>query len=177
MIELAKNIIKQFEGLHLSTYYCPAGLKTIGYGHVIKSYEKISNKITVQQAEELLEEDIRKAEVILYKYCSVPLTENQQASLISFIFNCGSGAFQSSTLRQKLNRKEYLAAADELLKWVNCKGIKLSGLIKRRNLEREVFLTEPSRKFINAYETENINSTKNIISSSIKTLFSKLSIP
>ncbi|WP_081427791.1 lysozyme [Rickettsia felis] len=57
----------------------------------------------------------------------------QQVALISFIFNCGSGAFQASTLRQKLNRGEYLNAADELLRWVKAKGgVKLQGLLKRR---------------------------------------------
>ncbi|XJO32893.1 glycoside hydrolase family protein [Rickettsia rickettsii] len=45
-----------------------------------------------------------------------PLTENQQAALISFIFNCGAGAFQASTLQQKLNRGEYANAANELLR-------------------------------------------------------------
>ncbi|WP_408634807.1 glycoside hydrolase family protein [Rickettsia asiatica] len=41
----------------------------------------------------------------------MPLTEKQQAALISFIFNFGSGKFQASKLRQKLNRGEYLVAA------------------------------------------------------------------
>ncbi|WP_342270767.1 glycoside hydrolase family protein [Rickettsia endosymbiont of Orchestes rusci] len=44
---------------------------------------------------------------------------------MSFIFNCGSGAFQASTLRQKLNRGEYVNAADELLRWVHSKNVRL----------------------------------------------------
>ncbi|WP_342270758.1 lysozyme [Rickettsia endosymbiont of Orchestes rusci] len=60
---------------------------------------------------------------------------------MSFIFNCGAGAFQASTLRQKLNRGEYLLAANELLRWVHAKGrVKLQGLIRRRQLERSLFL-------------------------------------
>nr|WP_253310126.1 hypothetical protein [Rickettsia endosymbiont of Ceutorhynchus assimilis] len=41
------------------------------------------------------------------------------------MFNCGSGAFQASTLRQKLNRGEYVNAADELLRWVHSKNVRL----------------------------------------------------
>ncbi|WP_342270459.1 lysozyme [Rickettsia endosymbiont of Orchestes rusci] len=140
-ITIASDLIKQFEGLRLNSYYCPAGHKTIGYGHVIEPQEQIGNRIDKQQAEDLLEKDIRKAETILYRYCRVPLTKNQQAALISFIFNCGGGAFQASTLRQKLNRGEYLNAANELLRWVNAKGrVKLQGLVKRRTIERSLFL-------------------------------------
>ncbi|WP_410525916.1 lysozyme [Rickettsia endosymbiont of Lasioglossum villosulum] len=63
--------------------------------------------------------------------------------LISFIFNCCYGAFQASTLRQKLNRSEYDNAADELLRWVKAKGgVKLQGLVKRREIERSLFLSE-----------------------------------
>ncbi|MEY4463853.1 MAG: hypothetical protein RLZZ81_824 [Pseudomonadota bacterium] len=73
----------------------------------------------------------------------MPLTENRQAALISFIFNCGGGSFQASTLRQKLNRGEYANAANELLRWVHVKGgVKLQGLVKRRAIERSLFLNE-----------------------------------
>ncbi|MCC8467883.1 MAG: glycoside hydrolase family protein [Rickettsia endosymbiont of Eriopis connexa] len=57
----------------------------------------------------------------------------QQVVLISFIFNFDSGKFQTSTLRQKLNRVEYLAAIAELPRWIHAKDrVKLQGLVKRR---------------------------------------------
>lgn len=140
--EVAEDIIKSYEGLSLKPYICAGGMKTIGYGHVIKSVEEqqIGEQITKNYAEYLLEQDIAKARRSLYKYCQVPLTITQEAALISFIFNCGSGAFQASSLRQKLNRGEYLLAAEEFPKWVHVKGIKLNGLVKRRNSERAIFL-------------------------------------
>ena len=141
-IRIATDLIKKFEGLRLTSYYCPAGHKTIGYGHVIKPYDRIVDRITEQQAEKLLEQDVREAENTLHKYCNVPLTENQQAALISFIFNCGGDAFRSSTLRQKLNRGEYGNAANELPRWIHTKGkVKLQGLVKRRAIERSLFLS------------------------------------
>ena len=52
-----------------------------------------------------------------------------------------AGAFQASALRQKLLRREYDLAADEFLKWVYARGLKLKGLIKRRLIERNLFLS------------------------------------
>lgn len=168
-IDIAKDIIKSFEGLSLVSYYCPAKQKTIGYGHVIKANDqhKIGERITKTQAEDLLKQDIEKACRILSKYCFVPLAITQQAALISFIFNCSGGAFQSSTLRQKLNRGEYMLAADELLKWVYAGGIKLNGLVKRRALEPKVFLSDLS---------EVSSPSNNIRGSSINALMPSLSL-
>lgn len=144
VLEYAKNLIKQFESLCLKPYCCPAGLKTIGYGHVIKPHEMLylDNEITLELAEKLLDEDIKEVNIVLYKYCYVPLNINQQIALISFIFNCGITAFKNSTLLKKLNQSEYTEAANEFLKWVYVKGKKLQGLVKRRKIERAVFLGE-----------------------------------
>ncbi|WP_375333932.1 lysozyme [Candidatus Tisiphia endosymbiont of Xenochironomus xenolabis] len=80
----------------------------------------------------------------LYQYASMQTTNNsnysQEGALISFVFNCGAGAFQASSLRQKLLRGEYLSAADEFPKWVYARGVKLKGLVRRRLVEREIFL-------------------------------------
>lgn len=138
----AEYIIKSFEGLRLQPYYCPAGLKTIGWGHVIKEYEQqqMSDGISQEHADYLLEQDIEQAKYAIYRHCRVPLNYSQEGALISFVFNCGAGAFQASSLRQKLLRGEYLSAADEFPKWVYARGIKLKGLVRRRLLERTVFL-------------------------------------
>jgi lysozyme len=62
------------------------------------------------------------------------------SSLASIIYNIGSGNFQRSTLRMKLNRGWYEAAADEFPKWRRAGGRILKGLVKRRAKERELFL-------------------------------------
>nr|WP_253308599.1 lysozyme [Rickettsia endosymbiont of Ceutorhynchus assimilis] len=149
--ELAKQLIKQFESLRLAPYYCPAGRKTIGYGHAIKPHELpyLDTEITKEQAERLLDEEVKQVQIALRKYCHVHLSVNQQAALISFIFNCGAGAFKMSTLLKRLNEEQYLLAADELLKWVYVKDKKLKGLVKRRQLERAVFLGEVDLSLLN----------------------------
>jgi len=59
-IELAAELIRAFEGLRLITYYCPAGKRTIGYGHVLEEGSKVADQISSDIAEKLLEEDIEK---------------------------------------------------------------------------------------------------------------------
>ena len=61
------------------------------------------------------------------------------SSLCSFVYNVGSGNFQKSTLRMKLERKEYESAAEEFPKWRKAGGRVLPGLVRRRKSERELF--------------------------------------
>jgi lysozyme len=109
--ELAAKLIKAFEVLRLMTYYCSGGKRTIGYGHVLQDYEQHYQKISLDIAENLLEQYIEKSKNYLYKNCKVSLSREQEAALVSFIFNCGTGSFQASTLRQKLNHSEYGASS------------------------------------------------------------------
>ncbi|MBN9542315.1 MAG: lysozyme [Alphaproteobacteria bacterium] len=134
----AIDIIKQFEGLRLKPYLCPAGLLTIGYGHVIKSNEHFT-EISEVYANQLLEIDINLAINKVKKLIYQPLNDNQLASITSFTFNLGAGALQRSTLRQKINRGEHELVETELMKWVYSKGRKLPGLVKRRQIEGVIY--------------------------------------
>jgi len=137
---LALALIKKYEGFSNKVYICPAGYKTIGYGHLIKSKDKVGDYLSRAEAEELLQNDIIFYAMAVMQLIKVPLTEMQFAALISFTFNLGSAALERSTLRQKINRFEYNWAAEEFLKWVFAGGVRLSGLVKRREEERAVFL-------------------------------------
>ena len=55
--EKAIELIKNYEGFSNKFYFCPAGLKTIGWGHVILKNENIPNVITNEMAEEILISD------------------------------------------------------------------------------------------------------------------------
>ncbi len=138
---LAAELIKEFEGFSPSLYSCPGGKKTIGYGHALVAGEPASGNISRAEAEQLLAKDIERAYTALQRNCAVALSIEQEAALLSFIFNCGSGAFQASTLRQKLNRGEYSLAAAELLRWTYAGGVRLAGLARRRYTEQALFLS------------------------------------
>lgn len=145
---LAKELIKEFEGLRLKSYTCPASKLTVGYGHVIKPHELIEGKkikaagkaITIKTAKELLEMDLIWAGISLRTYCTMPLTAHQEAALLSFIFNCGEKAFADSSLRKYLCDSRYEQAAAEFPKWVHAGSKKLQGLVRRREAEQELFL-------------------------------------
>jgi lysozyme len=144
-----QDFIKKEEGLKLTVYLCPAGVKTVGWGHAVEPHDglKLGDVITEERALQFLESDLIKAYHSLFRLVHVPLTDNQQTALVSFIFNLGAGRFQASTLRQKLNRGEYKAAALEFGRWVYARDpvkglITPQGLVSRRRREKLLFLCE-----------------------------------
>lgn len=135
------DFIKQHEGLRLTAYDDGTGTQTIGYGHT----KDVPKSITKEEAEAKLVQDIEEHEQAVKEAVKVPLTQEQFDALTSFTFNLGAGALKRSTLLKKLNAGDYEGAADEFLKWnkARIKG-KLSpmrGLTKRRQAERELFLS------------------------------------
>ena len=71
----------------------------------------------------------------------MPVTQNQFDALVSFTYNLGAGNLRSSTLLKKLNAGDYAGAADEFPKWNKAGGKELAGLTRRRNAERDLFLS------------------------------------
>lgn len=132
------NLIKKYEGCRLTAYKCPANVWTIGYGHT--KGVKQGMKITNAQAETYLKQDLVTYENAVNKYVKVSINQNQFDALVSFSFNCGTGALKTSTLLKKLNKKDYSGAANEFLKWNKSNGKVLNGLTKRRKEERTLFL-------------------------------------
>jgi len=134
------ELIKESEGLRLKAYLpTPNDVYTIGYGHT-KTAEK-GMVITLAGAEALLLHDLAWVETAIDTYVQVPLNQNQYDALSSFIYNVGGTAFRKSTLLKKLNKKDYNGAANELLRWDKQKGKVLRGLTKRRQLEKDLFLS------------------------------------
>ena len=68
--------------------------------------------------------------------------ENRLSAIADFTFNLGAGRLQTSTLRRRLNQRDWEAAATELRRWVYCGGKVLPGLVARR--EAEIRPLEPS---------------------------------
>lgn len=143
-MNISKNgidFIKKEEGLVLNAYLCPANVWTIGYGHT--NGVKKGDKITEEQAEDFLVNDLLYSERVVNKMVKVKLNQNQYDALVSFVFNVGSGNFINSTLLKKLNAG---ANSDEicveLRRWVFSKGKKLPVLIARRQRECELYQRE-----------------------------------
>lgn len=136
--------IRKFEGLRLSAYKCAAGVWTIGYGHTGNDVKRgmVINRF---QAEDYLKKDIARHEAAVGRiFPDVELMQGQFDALVSFCFNLGEGNLQSSTLAKKIKAN----AADpsiprEFSRWVYAKGVKLPGLVKRRQVEAKFWEGQP----------------------------------
>ncbi len=138
------EIVKHFESLFLKAYIDPVGVWTIGYGHTgTAAYE--GNKITEEEADALLREDMKESELFVDRYIDVSLSQQQYDALVSFTFNVGGGALSKSTMRKKLNANDFNGAAKEFPRWnkgtVDGKKVVLPGLTRRRKSERHLFET------------------------------------
>lgn len=153
------QFMARVEGIELKPYDMEpdiAGVDTIGIGHLLTDDEHDTgqiniagmlvpwrNGITKEQAELLLMQDLAEYVASVKHAVRVPLTDNQQAALVSFAFNVGTGAFTRSTLLAKLNAGDFAAVPAELARWnkqtyvVDGKKVKrvVPGLTNRRNLE------------------------------------------
>ena len=145
-------MIKHHEGVRLDPYQCPAGLWTVGVGHLIgngKSLPEVCNKkFTMKEVDNILADDLIRFENGINRLTSVSLTQGQFDALVSFSFNVGLGNYQASTLRAKLNRGDYEGASNEFPKWRRGGGRVLPGLVKRRADERNLFLIEDEPEVI-----------------------------
>ena len=131
------NLIKHFEGCELEAYKCPAGVWTIGYGH-IKGVQQ-GDVITEQQADDMLVEVLEEYENYIHNLVSCPLNQNQFDALVSWVYNLGSSNLQASTLLKVLNAGDYAGVPAQMLRWNKAGGKVLEGLTRRRQAEADLF--------------------------------------
>ena len=142
--QAAVDLAKRFEGFHrvptfdpeqqAHPYICPAGYWTIGFGHLCDPKHP---PITQAQAEDYLSRDLITALNATLRYCPVLATEpeGRLAAVVDFTFNLGTGRLQASTLRRRVNQRDWAAAGQELRRWVYGGGKVLPGLVMRRQAE------------------------------------------
>ena len=134
------NLIKQFEGLRLTSYQDYTGIWTIGYGHTGPEVRP-GMTITQAQADAYLQGDLGKFSNCVNTYIKARLNPNQVGALISWSYNVGCGALQTSTLRQRMNAGQdpNTVARQELPQWNKAGGQVLPGLVRRRAAEVAFF--------------------------------------
>lgn len=136
----AYELIKQFEGLRLEAYLCPAGIWAIGYGHT--SGVSPNSFITIQEADEYLHRDVAAIEMQLNKL-NLSLRQCQWDAIVSFVFNVGIGNFKASTLLAKIRiNPDDNSIIDEFLRWVYANGKVMRGLQKRRLTEMKLYFSD-----------------------------------
>lgn len=147
--QAAIDLAKRFEGFHrvpkldperrAHPYICPAGYWTIGFGHLC---EATNPPITEDEGEAYLARDLQTAQAATLRYCLVLATESEGrlAAIVDFTFNLGAGRLQTSTLRRRVNQRDWPGAVHELRRWVYGGGKVLPGLVIRREAEIDLLL-------------------------------------
>ena len=114
------------------------GTLTIGYGHTGSDVYK-GQTCTKEQATKWLAEELHTCEKAVSKYKG--LNQNQFDALVSFAYNCGTGA---------LAKVMQVADPTEKMRlYTKSKGIELKGLVRRRKAEIELFkkpINKPVKK-------------------------------
>lgn len=162
-----EDLMHKYEGFRSRPYLCPAHIWTIGYGHVLYQDQirlpviRVEGKNTpmIRKEMPLKPEDNRvwtKAEIdklfrddvgafergVLRLVPGVVGRQGSFDALVSISFNFGLGNLQRSTIRMKANRGDWEGAADAFRAWTKGGGKVLPGLVKRREAEIALFLTE-----------------------------------
>lgn len=146
--QAAIDLAKRFEGFHrvpksdpgrAHPYVCPAGYWTIGYGRLCDPKHP---PITEDEAERYLADDLTAALNATLRFCPVLATEPEErlAAIVDFTFNLGAGRLQTSTLRRRVNQRDWSGAATELRRWVYGGGKVLPGLVARRHDEATLLM-------------------------------------
>lgn len=136
------ELMHKFEGLKLSSYKCPAGVWTIGYGNTF--YEDGSKvlpnqHISERRANQLFENIVNKF-FDVKPLLRVELNENQYSALVGFAYNVGMANLGKSTLLKKVNiNPNDKDISKEFAKWNKAGGKALKGLTTRRKAEADLY--------------------------------------
>jgi lysozyme len=160
------KLMQQFEGYFNKPYLCPANIWTVGWGTVLYQQQirlpmvrkpgytgAIRNEYPLRpednrtweksELEERFKDELSGFESgVLRLAPTLAGSQNKFDAVVALCYNIGLGNFQSSTLRQKILRKEWDAAADAFMLWNKAGGKVLKGLVKRREAERVLFLSD-----------------------------------
>ena len=140
-LEILIKLIKDSEGCKLTSYQCPAGVWTVGYGYTGTDIKK-GVCWTQEKADECLL--VTAMGVLNQAIKASPILETanmeKQAAIADFIYNLGIGNYSKSTLKKQVDAGNWLAASSEIKKWNKAAGKELKGLIVRRQKEADLLL-------------------------------------
>jgi GH24 family phage-related lysozyme (muramidase) len=151
--EVGLRLITSFEGYHrkladgsAAAYLCSSNIATIGWGTTFYPGGRpvrLGDVRTRAQCDSYKEHDVKKFSDAVNRLVKVPLTQSMFDALVSFTYNAGAYAFETSTLLRLLNAKDYAGAAGQFERWNKGKGGEvLAGLVRRRDAEEKLFRSE-----------------------------------
>lgn len=139
------NLIKEFEGYKLKPYRLDGEQYfTVGFGHYGQDVNP-NKKYTKKEVEALLYADVQRFMTDVLRYDKLyHFNQNELDALVSFAYNVGS--IDGLTAKGSRSRKDIAYFMRKYVKGSNDQT--LEGLVKRREKERELFLTPVSSGII-----------------------------
>jgi len=146
------NLIQSFEKFRSEAYRDSVGVWTIGWGSTRIFGRKVVkyDSITRQQADRQFQFDLEMFEKHIKSYVrgGIGLNQNQFDALVSLCYNIGQGNLKNSSVIRYINDGMMVSAGNSFLLWDKArhrrtgKLKRLRGLTRRRNAERELFLSD-----------------------------------
>ncbi len=138
-------LIKQFESLSLTSYVCPAGKWTIGYGHTGVAVG-LGQTISQSDAEAMLMDDLSRFDAAVRLKCPTA-TPAQHSALVCLCFNIGFSNFQKSSVLRLHTAGDVTGAARAFALWNKATAAdgqkkELRGLTRRRAAEAALYLSD-----------------------------------
>ena len=141
----AIDLIKRYEGLRLTAYQDSVGIWTIGYGTTRINTFPVQEGMTItkEEATNYLLADLNEKFVpTIKRNVRALITQSMFDALCCFTYNVGGGNLNKSSLLKDLNSSKYLDSAAGFMQWTKAGGKELSGLVKRRSSEKDLFLKD-----------------------------------
>ncbi|HFO0261692.1 TPA: lysozyme [Serratia marcescens] len=135
------ELIGNAEGCRRDPYKCPADVWTDGIGNTHGVNPGVRK--TEQQIAADWQKNILIAERCVTRYAAGnSLRQGAFDAAVSITFNVGCTAMQTSTMFRLFRHGDIAAACDQFPRWVYASGVKLNGLVIRRDKERSLCLAK-----------------------------------
>ncbi|MBW0144466.1 lysozyme [Sphingomicrobium clamense] len=143
--EELKRAIREEEGELDFVYRDVTGRPTVGAGHLVRPEDglAVGQRITREQLEKFLEDDVRLAEDnarLLAR--DTPLAQHEFDALVDLVYNVGPGNVseeKSPALNDALRRRDYRKIAENLVYTKDALGRPAGGLVRRSERRRRMF--------------------------------------
>lgn len=133
-------LVGSFEGVRYVAYKDPVGVPTICFGHTAGVLMgDVANR---EQCDRLLMKEILVADAHVQRCITSDISDGARTALASLVYNAGPSAVCGSTLQRHMNAQRFSEGCAQIKRWVYAKGIKLPGLVRRREAEYKLCMGE-----------------------------------
>lgn len=145
----ARASLHFFESFRERAYRCPAGIPTIGWGNTFYPDGRpvrMGDRVTRAEGDALFEAILPRFEDGVHRALhGAPATAAQFGGLVGLAWNVGIGAVAGSTLMRLHRAGQIAEAAAQFPRWNRSAGRVEHGLVRRRAVERLLYLNDLSR--------------------------------